>query len=268
MKSKTTSTLAIAAFAAAVVLVLVCCRSAAVEAVYPVERANVSFAGRVWRFVRGAWRGAAASAEAARLKRELAALAVLRSDFDRLAAENDRLRKALGLTARRPVNWLAASVLSREGGAAGARRTIRADRGSLDGVKKGAAVVVPDGLVGLVTAVTPHTAQITLLTDPSVKASCELEVAPSQGAPAAPLRGVISGGTDEMLVMRYLSSPGRAALRARVVTSGLGGVFPKGLEIGTLLDFREDETGLVRECEVMPSVDYLSLEEVFIRRED
>ena len=268
MKAKTTGTLAIAAVAAAVVLVLACCRSAAVEAAFPVERANASLVRRAWRFVRGAWRGAAASAETARLRRDLAALAVLRSDFDRLAAENDRLRKALGLAERSPAAWMAASVLSRGGGAAGAGRTIRVDRGSIDGVRKGAAVVVPDGLVGLVTAVTPHTAQITLLTDPSVKAACELEVVPSQGAPSAPMRGVVSGGTDEILVMRYLSPVGRTALRARVVTSGLGGVFPKGLEIGTLLDFREDETGLVREGEVMPSVDYLSLEEVFIRREN
>jgi rod shape-determining protein MreC len=51
------------------------------------------------------------------------------------------------------------------------------------------------------------------------------------------------------------------------VTSGLGGVFPKGLEIGTLLDVRRDEKGLAREGEVLPSVDFSMLEDVFIRRE-
>ena len=95
-----------------------------------------------------------------------------------------------------------------------------------------------------------------------------LEVARSQEADSSsPLRGIVSGGTDELLVVRHLTPAGHVAPRARVVTSGLGGVFPKGLEIGTLLDLREDETGLVREGEVLPSVDYPSLEDVFIRRE-
>ena len=68
--------------------------------------------------------------------------------------------------------------------------------------------------------------------------------------------------------LKYLTNVEKAVPRARVVTSGLGGVFPKGLEIGTLLDVRTDERGLVREGEVLPSVDYLSLEDVFIRREE
>jgi rod shape-determining protein MreC len=53
-----------------------------------------------------------------------------------------------------------------------------------------------------------------------------------------------------------------------VVTSGLGGVFPKGLEIGTLLEVRRDEKGVAYEGEVLPSVDYKSLEEVFVRSEE
>lgn len=268
MKTKTKGTLAIAALGVAIAFVFVFLRSASVEAAYPVERARVSLVRRAWNFAAGAWRGAAASVEAARLKREVAALAVLRSDIDRLALENARLRDALGLAAREPGKWLAATVLSRDGGAAGVGRTLRVDRGSLHGVREGAAVVAPDGLVGLVVAVAPHTAQIALLTDPRVKVACELEVARSQGADSSsPLRGIVSGGTDELLVVRHLTPAGHVAPRARVVTSGLGGVFPKGLEIGTLLDLREDETGLVREGEVLPSVDYPSLEDVFIRRE-
>jgi peptidoglycan/LPS O-acetylase OafA/YrhL len=96
VKAKTTGTLAIAAVAAAVVLVLACCRSAAVEAAFPVERANASLVRRAWRFVRGAWRGAAASAEAARLRRDLAALAVLPLVF--AAGPGSAGSRSLGVT--------------------------------------------------------------------------------------------------------------------------------------------------------------------------
>ena len=56
--------------------------------------------------------------------------------------------------------------------------------------------------------------------------------------------------------------------RARVVTSGMGGVFPKGLVVGYMLsDVRDDESKLEREADIAPAVDFPALEEVFIRRE-
>ena len=268
MKAKTTGTLAIAALAAVLTLVFVFSRSAAVESVYPVERAKVSLFRRAWAAMSGAWRGAAASSENMRLRRELASLAVIRSELDRLEGENARLRSALSLNPGPKVEWVAAQVLSRGGAAGGSGRILRIDRGSVHGVKEGAAVVVPEGLVGLVTATSPHTSVVSLVTDPRIKASCEIEVARVDGAPPAPPRGILFGGTDDMLVIRHLTGAERSAPCARVVTSGIGGVFPKGLEIGTLLDFRRDENGVVREGEVLPSVDYMSLEEVFIRREE
>ena len=268
MKTKKTGTMAVAALAAAVVLVFVFCRPAAVEAAYPVERAKTSLFRRAWAVASGAWRGAAASAENVRLKREIASLAVLRSDLDRLEAENARLRKSLALTPAGKAGWMAAQVLSRGGAAAGNGRTLRVDRGSLHGIQEGAAVVVPEGLVGIVTSTSPHTSVVTLVTDPHVKASCEIEVARRAGDPPAPPRGILAGGTDDMLVLRHLSGADRAAPCSRVVTSGLGGVLPKGLEIGTLLEVRKDDQGVVREADILPSVDYLSLEEVFIRREE
>lgn len=259
MKKKTTGTRAIVASAAVVAVSFFFFRPAAVEAVYPVERAKEVWARRVWTRVAGFFRGAAAAAENVRLRREVAALSLLRGDLERLEADNARLRKALGYVAREPGRWVAAAVLS-EGGAAVGRYTVRVDKGGLAGVREGAIVAVPDGLVGRVASVTPHTAEISLLCDRRVRVACEIEQA--GGA-----RGILCGGTEDLLALRHLTRADRAAPRARVVTSGLGGVFPKGLEIGTLHSVRKDENGLAREGEVLPSVDFSTLEDVFIRRE-
>jgi 3-dehydroquinate synthetase len=62
-----------------------------------------------------------------------------------LAQENQRLRNALGYAAKTPGAWVPAAVISREGGAAAARNTIRVDKGSLAGVREGAVVTVPEG---------------------------------------------------------------------------------------------------------------------------
>ena len=258
MKAKPSGSYVAIGIAAAIAAVLVCWRSASVEAVYPVERAKRAFSQRVWTRVTGLFRGSAAKAENVRLRREVASLALLRGDIERLEAENVRLRNALGYVKREPGRWLAAGVLSAGGGAAGAGDRIRVDKGSLAGVADGAAVVVPEGLVGRVTAVTPHTSEISLVTDASVKVACEVE------ADADGMRGILSGGSEDLLVLRYVSGSA-APSRARVLTSGRGGVFPRGIEVGKLLQTRLDPDGLSRECDVLPSVDYSSLEDVFIR---
>lgn len=252
MKKPVTGAWATIALGTVLALVFLLSKSAAVEAAYPVERAKSTFLRKVWTRVEGLRHGAACAAENLRLRRELESLALIRTDLERLETENARLRKTLGYTARNPEVWLAAAVLSSKGGAVSAHETLRVDKGSWAGVKEGAVVSVPNGLVGRVTAVTPHTSEVTLIFDPSVKVSCEIETGDTN-----PPRGILSGGSDELLVLKHLVRSELIPPRARVVTSGLGGVFPRGLEVGTYLS----------DGEVLPSVDFSHLEDVFIRRE-
>lgn len=255
MKSRKTASILSLGMALAGTLVLVLVRSSAVEAAYPVERAARGFRTRVVSRLVGLWRGAAAEAENVGLRREVAALEVLRTDLARLEDENARLRQALGYAQREPGEWLAAGVLSRGGGAAGVRDILRADKGSLDGVAVGAVVTVPAGLVGRVTSVSPHTAEVTLITDPSVRVSCEI------GSGAS---GILSGGGDGFLLLRHLIGADGIRLPAEVVTSGRGGVFPRGIRVGVLQRVGRDAQGTTGA--LMPAVGFPSLEDVFIRR--
>ena len=261
MKFKTTGTTAIIILAVIGAVLAVSLRSLSVEAAYPVERAKQTFSRRICSRVSGMFRGAAASAENVRLKREIAELALLRGELEKVEAENVRLREALGYLRKSRGNWLAAGVLSRGGGAAAAHDTLRVDKGSLDGVVEGAVVVAPEGLIGKVNSVTPHTSEIALITDASVKVACEIETID----PVRP-RGILLGGGEEALHLGYLRNAQEVPACSRVLTSGLGGVFPKGLVVGTLLEVRKDGKGLACEGEVQPAVDFSMLEDVFIRR--
>ena len=78
--------------------------------------------------------------------------------------------------------------------------------------------------------------------------------------------GILAGGGDDLLVLRHLTGEADPPPRSRVVTSGLGGVFPKGIVVGMLLGIRADAEGLTREGDVQPGVDFAELEDVFIRR--
>ena len=216
------------------------------EAVYPVERLK----SLVWGCVR--------DSEVARLRREVARHSMVQEECRRLRRENAALRKSLDYKARSAGEWEPAEVLSSGGGAAATRDVIRVGKGSLAGVREGAAVAVPEGLVGKVVSVSPHTSEVLLLTDPSIRVSCRIETA--EGAPA---HGILRGADSDRMLLGHLS--GAAALRphAKVVTSGLGGVFPKGIEIGTLLLVTNGVRGV--EGEVLPGVDIATLEDVFIR---
>ena len=262
MRSKSSVNILVVALAAVLAAAAVLLPVFSAEAVYPVEKAARAFRVRVWPSVAGFFRGAAASVENERLKREVAALQVLRTDLRRLEKENARLRAALDYVDARHGEWVAAGVLSSGGAAAAMKNVLRIDKGANDGIARNAAVVTPAGLAGLVTAVTPHTAEVTLLTDESVKVDCEVE---SAGMPA---RGVLCGGGEELLRLKYLRNAAEVPPRARVLTSGRGGIFPRGLEVGSFKGVRENASGLLQEGEVIPAVDYRSLEDVFIRREE
>lgn len=263
---------------------LACGRSFVRESVYPIENGKSWFSRSVGTRLHGLFHGASTAAENARLKRELAELRMVRVDALRVTEENARLRRLLSLDAPSLAlstnGWICAPILSRDG-AGGVRGLIRVGRGSSDGVRVNAAVAVPQGLVGRVEQVSAHSADIRLITDASTKISCIVETGdPDMG----PVYGILEGGgartiraesrasvlfVVDPLRIRHLKRRPRLPSHARIITSGLGGIFPRGLTAGFLMDEQDvDETQFEREGDVIPAVDFPSLEDVFIRRED
>ena len=262
MKARTTGTYVLIAIGAVLAAVACFSRAAGVEAMYPFQRAWRAVSNKVGSRIAGAWRGSAASAENVRLRREVASLALERDDLARLESENERLRRALDYSEGERGTWLAAEVLSRAHALAAGRHVLRTDKGSNAGVAEGAVVTVPEGLVGRVMSVTPHTSEVLLVTDASLKVACEVALPGGDF-----LRGTLSGGSDERLVLKHILSKAEVPPRSPVFTSGLGGIFPKGIAVGTLLEVRQDQDSPRREGEVLPAVDFSTLKDVFIRRE-
>lgn len=260
VKGKTKGSLLVFALAMAVAVVSLFSRGFSAEIVYPLERMKALFSRHIVARVAGMWRGAAALAENRRLRAEAAALAMDSAEIARLCEENAKLRALLGYREKLPGCWIAAEVLSRDGAAAARGRTLRVDKGTLAGVKPGSVVACPAGLVGKVASASLHTAEVLLITDPSVKVACQ--VAGIEGA-----AGILAGGTDERLLLRFFRDCGELPACSKVFTSGRGGVYPAGIEVGVMVDtFREGPEAL-REGKVQPAVDFPALEDVFIRCE-
>lgn len=265
----------------------------AAEAVYPVENGANWISRHVGSRIKSLFAGSSAFSENERLRKEVACLRMACAEFARVTDENKRLRGMLGLDGPGDSvpfstnRWICARVLSR-GAAAGNPCVLRLGRGSLAGVKRGAVVAVPEGLVGRIANVTPNTSELRLITDPSTRVACEVELGGEPGAhdgaqPSRLAHGILYGrghspvASTETSIL-YIVHPLRVRnverqtvlpQRAKIITSGLGGVFPRGLTVGFLIDGAHgDETNLEQEGDVEPAVDFLSLENVFIRRED
>jgi rod shape-determining protein MreC len=180
------------------------------------------------------------------------------SHESRLAAlelENQRLRRMLQFRLTAELRLLAADVVGRGAGTPSTAITVGV--GSADSVRSFMAVVSPEGLVGRVEP-TPssHLSLVRLITDQGIRIAAVVENS------TRPMGIIRHDGT----VLRLMNVPVESRVTAgeRVVTSGLGGIFPEGLLVGTITDVQEDPHALFKSVILKPSARLDRLEEVFI----
>jgi rod shape-determining protein MreC len=175
------------------------------------------------------------------------------------ARENDQLRTLLGQQKQLPWKLKLANVVMRD--PANWWRTIQIDLGSRDGLSNNLPVLTADGLVGRVSSVSLTRSQVVLIGDPNCRISALVEN-PTHDT------GIISasGPLDNSLVeLTYLSSSANLKPGQYVFTSGLGGVFPKGIPIGWVAEEAQPvEFGLYTEARVKLSANLGALEQVWV----
>ena len=135
-------------------------------------------------------------------------------------------------------------------------RSILLDQGRRDGVRPGQPVVVQEGLVGLLTAVSGSAGRTMLLLD--------RQSAVSAVAQRSRVRGRVRGRGTESLEFEFETRGGDVRPGDVIITSGLGGVYPKGLRIGTIERVSDARGSLLAKAVVQPAVDFGGLEHVSV----
>jgi len=173
-----------------------------------------------------------------------------------MGQENKRLREMVRFKERTQEKLIVAEVLGSSVRIDGKSMII--DKGKLDGVRRDMPVLAVEGLVGRVDEVFPQHAVVVVLTDNSCPVSARLSGARHRGIVEW---DVFSGGA-----LKLKGIPEQAAVNPGdiVVTAGLGGVFPEGIEIGRVERVRKDLNGITLDIVVRPSVSFDRLEEVFV----
>ncbi|WP_084170869.1 rod shape-determining protein MreC [Desulfofalx alkaliphila] len=197
-------------------------------------------------------------AENERLREEIRVLEGKLQRLEELRVENIRLKEMLnyqefnvdnyrlmtaGIIGRDPSNWFS---------------TFTVNKGAVDGIARDMAVLVPEGLVGRVVAVSERTAEVLLITDPRSGVGAVVQ--------QNRMPGVVEGVANSAGVLRMIHLPKDAPLEEgqMVVSSGVGGIYPPGIGIGEIISAENDPGGLFQIALLNPAVDFRLLEEVFI----
>ncbi|GFN22604.1 rod shape-determining protein MreC [Thermanaeromonas sp. C210] len=193
-----------------------------------------------------------------RLKRQVAELQGRLAQMEEYRLENERLQQVLAyrdatkerwqlkvapVIGRNPDNWFS---------------TLTLGIGSEEGVRQDQVVITPAGVVGRIIRVSPRTAEVLLLLD--------REGAVGGMVQSTRLPGVVEASSDYRgyLQMIHLAHDAPVAKNDVIVTSGLGGIFPKGLLIGTVVEVLPETGGLLKRALIAPAVDFHRLEEVMV----
>lgn len=189
-----------------------------------------------------------------RLRKRIQNLEVERQRYLEADATNRELKQLLDFRSHLPAGAITSSIIANS--AASWFQSCQIDKGSADGVRKGMAVVTPLGVVGQVVAVTPRTAKVLLLTDTNSGVDVLVQRTRS--------RGIVSGSLENGTVLKYVKRSEDIQVGDRLITSGMDGVFPKGMMVGTVIKVQKQHIGLFQFIEVLPAVQTPRTENVLV----
>ncbi|MBW1699185.1 MAG: rod shape-determining protein MreC [Deltaproteobacteria bacterium] len=210
------------------------------------------------RFVRDVWNHyfflVAVAKENQQLKRQLSIAVEKNRQLVEIELSNERLRNLLNFQKNVTERVLAAEVIGKD--PSPWFKTIIVDKGSLDGVKKGLPVVIPEGIVGQVIEVSSRHSKVLLIIDTNSAVDALIQ--------RTRFRGLIKGSIGGKCLFKYVLRKHDIRVGDTVISSGLDGVYPKGLSIGKVFGVIRRNAGIFQEVTVTPYVDFEKIEEVLI----
>ncbi|SDE73369.1 hypothetical protein SPACI_019730 [Sporomusa acidovorans DSM 3132] len=193
------------------------------------------------------------------LQAEIAELRQNNVNTTEILAENARLRAMLDYKKGAPqFDFVTAQVIARDPGTW--TSIIMINRGASDGIAKDMTVVTAQGLVGNVISVYNNSAKVQLILDPRSAVGCLVQ------RPESRVAGIVEGSSANQQTPHMVNIARDADIIKgdKIITSGFGGIFPKGLLVGEVLDIVNDEGGLLKYAVLKPAVDFDRLEEVLV----
>jgi rod shape-determining protein MreC len=201
----------------------------------------------------------AVKSENDKLKKQMQDLTSKLVDYDRIEQQNVQYKEYLGIKDANPdFKFATAMVISKDTGQWFSSFTI--DKGSIDGIIAKDPVITADGLVGYVSQVMPTSCVVTTILDPTTQVGSIIshtsDVCMSQGSREL--------AADGKLKITYITRNSLVSKGDIIITSGIGGIYPKGLKIGTVEDIKLDIDGMSLYAITQPMVNITDVKYVSI----
>jgi len=188
------------------------------------------------------------------LKQKIAELQRETHELKEMAYANERLQKLLQFREKISSPAMAAEVIGQDPSSWFKSMTL--NKGERQGIRKGMAVIAPEGVVGQILKTAPYHSTVLLITD--YNSAIDTIVQRTRA------KAIVEGRGENRCQLKYLLRTEDVIVGDVVVTSGLGGNLPKGLMVGEIRKVDKREHGIFQYAELVPSVDLTKLEEVLV----
>lgn len=212
---------------------------------------SINFVRDIWKYY---FSLSSTAKENDRLKKSLARAVEKNNQCIETELSNQRLRKFLRFQINKTIETVSAEVIGKD--PSPWFKTVIIDKGSADGIQKGFPIVVPEGIAGQVMAVSAHYAKVLLIIDRNSAVDALVQ--------RSRARGIIRGRSAESCFLNYVLRKNDVRVGDEVVSSGIDGVYPKGLRIGYVSSVIRRNSGMFQAVTITPSVDFEKLEEVLV----
>ena len=188
------------------------------------------------------------------LRQRVTELSIENQQLRQFEYENKNLRKLVDFKKRKGLELVPAEVIARDPNRLTESFVI--DRGKDAQLRPGMPVVTAEGLLGKISDVMEGTSLVQSIFDRDFRVSC-LEM-------KSRVIGILRWKGGPNCSLENVPVQAQVSVGDTIVSSGLGGVFPKGLLVGVIVSMKPDNTGLFHNIEVVPAADLSSVEEVFV----
>lgn len=188
------------------------------------------------------------------LREELDRSININQEYREAMAENIRLRKLLKVKEEIKPPTLTAQIIGRDPSLW--FRTLTIDRGTQDGIEKGMPVVAVEGVVGQILETSRSTSKVLLAHDPNSAVNALIQ--------KNRVQGIVKGEGSQSYDMLYILKNADVEEGDLIITSGLGGSFPKGIPVGNVSSVIKTKRGMFQNITVTPSVNFSQLEYLIV----
>lgn len=188
------------------------------------------------------------------LKKQISRLESDLTSMEEMRKENLRLKRLLTFTDEQPYNKIMAQVVGWD--SSNEFKVIRLNKGTKQGIRTMAPVVTDHGLVGYVYRATENYSDVLTILDQNNRVDIVVE--------RTRTHGIVEGVFNFKCALKYITRNEPVEVGDKLITAGVGGIYPKGLKVGMITDITKENFGMTLSIEVVPSVDFDKLEEVLV----